>query len=261
MIITDHFVFLHLPKTGGTFVSESLHRAFKTRRTWLNSLTSLFRFGHRFQTIHGSFVHAHQWHGTRQEIPQDVRTLPILTCLRHPLARYVSIYEFGWWKRPEFRKGFQQGTSNFGQRYSDFPNLNFRDFLNLLHETRMPKGWREFSNPNSPGLHTWQSIRQLTLNPNAWSQQPHCDPNELQQELRDIHFLRTSSLNRDLYHYLLSCKLPEEDLNFILTKKRVLPHGKGQPLTASWESYYDEDLRRLMESKDRFWIDLYDSDK
>jgi hypothetical protein len=259
MIITDHFVFLHLPKTGGTFVSDSLHRAFKTRRTWLNSLTSRFGSGHRFQTPYGSFFHAHQWHGTRQEIPQAYRDLPILTCLRHPLERYVSIFEFGWWKRPEFVKGYRHGIENFGQRFPNFPHLSFLDFLTLHHETRMPKPWREFNNPESPGLHTWQWLRQLTVSPQSWTESNHLDPSRLQMELKGIHLLRTSRLNQDLYQFLLSKNFLPDDLSFILTKQRVLPHGKGRSTNSSWKSYYDTELRQLMESKDRHIIQLYES--
>jgi hypothetical protein len=259
MILSDHFVFLHLPKTGGTFVSEALHRVFKTRRTWINSLGSLFQSGHRFRTPYGTFVHTHRWHGTRQEIPSEYRDRPILSCLRHPLDRYVSIFEFGWWKRPEFLKGYQSAIGDFDARYPNFPNLSFREFLTLHHETRLPKTWRDFSNPECPGLHSWQLIRQLTLHPESWTQSHHLDPSRLLRELKGIHFLRTSTLNQDLYAYLKSLNFHDEDLSFILTKQRVLPHGKGRLPDSRWENYYDPELRQLMESKDRQLIDLYET--
>lgn len=255
MIITDHFVFLHLPKTGGTFVSEVLHEVYATRPTWWSTCVSLFRKGHHFRTRYGSFVHCHPWHGTREEIPPGYRDRPLLSCLRPPLERYVSIYEFGWWKRPELLNGYRKNVEHFETRFPTFPNLSFRDFLHLLHECRVPQPWRHFEDPDCPGLHTWQTLRQLARKPHDWTKTPSPSFEQIVAELRDIHFLKTESLNEDLFDFLAEKGL--SDLAFIRNKPRVLPGGRGRNPNSDWESYYDPQLKTLMETKDRGLIEFY----
>lgn len=69
MIVTDRFVFLHLHKSGGTFVGRALQQAIPGAR-------------------------ALGYHLPRQYIPDDFRQLPILGTVRNPWAYYVSWHSF-----------------------------------------------------------------------------------------------------------------------------------------------------------------------
>ncbi|MEZ5460963.1 hypothetical protein [Dokdonella sp.] len=69
MIATDRFVFVHLHKSGGTFVNECLMRFFPGAR----------RIG---------------YHLPRSCIPQDKRSLPVLGFVRSPWSYYVSWFSF-----------------------------------------------------------------------------------------------------------------------------------------------------------------------
>jgi hypothetical protein len=69
MIATDHFVFLHLHKSGGTFVNEALLRFVPGAR----------QIG---------------YHLPRSLIPPPLAHLPVLGLVRNPWSYYVSWYAF-----------------------------------------------------------------------------------------------------------------------------------------------------------------------
>lgn len=74
MIVTDHFLFLHLHKSGGTFVNRWLFDHFPGAR----------RLG---------------YHLPRQEIPSGFGHLPIIGTVRNPWSYYVSWFSFQSGKR------------------------------------------------------------------------------------------------------------------------------------------------------------------
>jgi hypothetical protein len=99
MITTDRFVFLHLHKSGGTFVNECLMR-------FLPDATQV------------------GYHLPRSMIPSESAHLPVLGLVRNPWSYYVSWYTFQE----------QQPYPNFLFRIlSDEGRLNFADTVrNML---------------------------------------------------------------------------------------------------------------------------------
>ena len=71
MIVTDKFVFVHLPRTGGTFVSEVIRKFFP----------SAHEIGH---------------HLPRELLPREYSHLPVLGTVRNPWEFYVSLYHYAW---------------------------------------------------------------------------------------------------------------------------------------------------------------------
>jgi hypothetical protein len=69
MIVTDNFVFVHLPRTGGTFVSEVIRKFFP----------SAHEIGH---------------HLPRELLPREYSHLPVLGTVRNPWEFYVSLYHY-----------------------------------------------------------------------------------------------------------------------------------------------------------------------
>ncbi len=69
MILTPRFVFLHLHKSGGTFVNEVLLR-------------------------HVPGARQHGYHLPRRLIPAEAGSLPVLGSVRNPWSYYVSWYAF-----------------------------------------------------------------------------------------------------------------------------------------------------------------------
>jgi len=71
MIVTDKFVFVHLPRSGGTFVSEVIAKFFP----------SAHEIGH---------------HLPRELLPREYSHLPVLGTVRNPWEFYVSLYHYVW---------------------------------------------------------------------------------------------------------------------------------------------------------------------
>jgi hypothetical protein len=69
MLATHKFVFVHLPRTGGTFVSEVIRKFFP----------SAHEVGH---------------HLPRELIPREYSHLPVLGTVRNPWEFYVSLYHY-----------------------------------------------------------------------------------------------------------------------------------------------------------------------
>ena len=79
MIVTDKFVFVHLPRTGGTFVSEVIRKFF----------SSAHEIGHHFPL---------------KLLPTKYSHLPVLGTVRNPWEFYVSWYHYVLPKRSRKRK-------------------------------------------------------------------------------------------------------------------------------------------------------------
>lgn len=100
MIATDRFVFIHLHKSGGTFVNECLMRFFPNAQ----------QLG---------------YHLPLRCIPEPLRQLPVLGFVRNPWSYYVSWYEF------QSRKATPNALFRCA---SDNRNLDFAGTIdNLLH--------------------------------------------------------------------------------------------------------------------------------
>jgi hypothetical protein len=99
MVITDRFVFLHLHKSGGTFVNECLMRFLPDAR----------QVG---------------YHLPRTMIPSTAAHLPVLGLVRNPWSYYVSWYNF---QRAQLKPNVMFRTVSDGNR------LNFEETIrNML---------------------------------------------------------------------------------------------------------------------------------
>lgn len=88
MIVTDRFVFIHMHKTGGQFLSEIIKRCIP---------------GHR----------AIGYHFPRTEVPSGAEALPLVGMVRNPWDWYVSWYAFN--KRPGANNPLFHVVSNGGR--------------------------------------------------------------------------------------------------------------------------------------------------
>src|SRR5262245_41967068 len=98
MLFTDRFVYLHLPKTGGTFVTQILVALHSSDQGLWARLQNLPRWRARhFNGPLGMLIWHPNKHGIRSEIPIEHQAKLVLGTVRNPFDRLVSAYEFGWW--------------------------------------------------------------------------------------------------------------------------------------------------------------------
>lgn len=90
MLACDKFLFLHLHKSGGTFVNQLM----------ITCLPGVRKLG---------------YHLPASEIPAELRNLPVLGTVRNPLAYYVSWYHFQHGLPPSRRNALFKVCSEGGR--------------------------------------------------------------------------------------------------------------------------------------------------
>jgi hypothetical protein len=121
MLIIDHkYIFIHIPKTGGTYVT--------------NVLEKLAGYGCiDLQIYSGKEKHAglskalKLFHGENSSEPKA------LASIREPVLHYVSRYNFRWWQSPHFWK------QTISLKYPSFPNLTFDEFVDAINDYTVRK--------------------------------------------------------------------------------------------------------------------------
>lgn len=258
MIFTDRFVYVHEPKTGGTFVTSMLFRLYGLRWSRLTHMrNAVFGEVRCRHARYGALVHNSNKHGGCNEIPAAQRGKKILATVRNPFDLYVSQYEFGWWKRNEFLK-FYEAVPNFRRDFANFPNLDFADYVRLSNAA-----FRGFANgdDSGPGLITEQFLKFYFRDPSAayakLSRGDYAVNSAHVADMHDLHFIRTDNLNRGLYEFLKQNGYRDEDIAFIVGEGKVLPRGKGRGEGQRWERYYPPQLKALVRQKEEFLFKLF----
>jgi hypothetical protein len=250
MILTPRFVYIHLPKTGGTFVTSVLERIFKPPRprTFLGRLVRRVR-GKRWIDTNK--------HGYCCEIPESHRGLPVAACVRNPFDRYVSQYEFGWWK--ENRQPWIDWES-IKRDYPSFPALSFAEFLEVA-SARFHRLRGSPCPPGDPmGFHSEQFVRYFFRDPaGTWPRvdDAYVAARAWEGDLHPVRFLRTEHLNADLHAFLLGLGLPPERIAFVLEEGRILPAGPRRAEGRHWSAYYTPELRALVRRRERLLLSIF----
>jgi len=93
MIITDQFVFAHLPKAGGVFLQSILQAHFSVTRAWSGDAS----------------------HRSLEDLPSQHRGKPVFAVLRNPWAWYVSWFTFckEEMNNEEFLRNYTPGENAF----------------------------------------------------------------------------------------------------------------------------------------------------
>lgn len=278
MIFTDRFVYVHQPKTGGTFVRHVLARLYQAdrataRRHWSPRFPWRWDDEVAVSERYGVYVDHPIKHGTCRQIPSEHRGKPILGTIRNPFDWYVSKYEFGWWKRAEFLPFFR-AVPGFRDLYPYFPELDFAEYMTLAEQAfggfrgavlPMLGRWAHvlarvpYRNPPAGegdaavGLCTEDFLKYYSRHPRRILGDPdaHLDSGGWRREMFDVHFIPTRFLNRGLYDFLVEIGYRTEDITFVLGLGRVLPEGRKKTEGRRWERYYTPELRARVLRRDR----------
>ena len=225
MLITEHFTFMHLPKTGGTYIIKSIGNA---------QIPIL----------------EHQCHGSYHQIPPEYQDKPTIAVVRNPWHWYHSAYQFGLTGRiPEmvdiFSIASNQFTLNFEQttvRLLD-PDPSFCAQLRL-HILQSQKD-------NKPGrIHALEPdclyhIKEQDIGILTYLSQRIIPPNV-------AHLWRQETLRSQYFAYLQTLPLTRDQRMAIIrtADQKVSPK---HPLTY----VYTPNLSTLIEHKDRQFCQRY----
>lgn len=241
MILTDDFVYIHQPKTGGTFVTKVLERLYA-----------------------GRLVNT-QKHAGCTEIPEAWRGKPLLTTLRNPYDRYVSQYRFAWWK---LHPDMYCGEAEMRAMFPHYPDLSFGEFLQLANTKFVNRHHREetgFRNEHFPedrrlGWHTEQFVRLYCQRPRDVFRaidEDFITQGRCREALYPVRFTFAEDLNRGLHAFLREVGHKPEDIDFILDAEKIYPAEGGRSPEDRWESHYTPELKRFVRTRERLLFQLF----
>lgn len=294
MLLADRVTYIHEPKTGGTFVRHVLSvvhgglvdvPASRLRAPALRAgLPSLAFYPERLRARPRSPDHGtpkygplYTWHdhGTCNEIPKPYRSRTILATLRNPLETYVSMYLFGWWKRPEYVPEYERTVPHFRARYPDFPDVSFREYLELLHAGCLLPATRDLDDPTGVGYLTQRFVQFYFRLPRRFGVFPYdaarvlaradsyLQDGSVRDRMFDVQFIRTSRLNGDLADFLSQVGYDPNDLEFVERLEHVVPTGGAgigvaeRAAAHDWSQHYTPELRELVRKRDRLIFSLF----
>jgi hypothetical protein len=265
MVITDRFVYLHMPKTGGTFVEAALDRLYSPGQGLRSRLGLAGRRGVYIDTSRKRDrrkIGGRDQHQTLRELPDEYRDRPLAFTVRNPFDHWVSYYEFGWWRT---HPGDTFDELRIRERYAHYPELAFDEYLracyepDLLDSTSMPDALTNRLTAAGLGPLSWEYVRFLSDAPDAVLDDPHqffLGAHSIGTPV-ELRLLRQESLNRDLYDFLQSVGHSPETLSFILDMGRVHPRGGPRRPSSAWEHYYTPALRRLVQEREAFLFSVF----
>ena len=253
MIIGDDFVFLHPPKTGGSFVTELL--------------TDIYagRFGRPIVNT--------DKHGWTDRIPVEHRSKQIVTTVRNPFDYYVSHYMFGYWINREVEYWLSLwDDKEMKKRFPKYPYLTFAEFIQGVLEVgnnHLLAATQPSAGPSQLGPMTVIMLQYLTPNYLELMETLAVsgDIGALQRSIARTRVLHTESLNQDTYHWLVQLGVPPAIAEPVLSKAKVQPvntpdgvpleRGHGQPRQVHWSTLFDERTKAAVIEREWLFFELF----
>jgi hypothetical protein len=253
MILTGDFVFIHEPKTGGTFVTEMLGRIYEPERDDGIIKRVLRRMRGGGKKSHRNVPK----HGTCRKIPNSHRGKPILATIRNPYDRYVSQYEFAWWKTHPPQSC---NVEKVRERYPHYPELTFKEFIELSNTLLLQIENDRFPPEDRPGLQTVQFVRYFFKDPErvfSAMDDEYLASRKYKADMFPVHFIHTDRLNQELYDFLVRVGHAPESVQFILSAPKVFPPESGRSENQPWRNYYTPDLKLRVRRQERLLFDVF----
>jgi hypothetical protein len=226
MIVTDKFVFVHLPRTGGTFATDMIMRFFPSAR----------EIG---------------YHLPRSLLPEEYSHLPVLGTVRNPWDFYVSWY-YHIWPRDIGKPLFSWLTDNCKEQFEgairNALNLGVDNYrLDALIEN-LPDTV-DYSTRNIPNI-TKDSMRNVRGTGVGYYTFRFY---QLFGNADEVFFCRQERLRTDLIHFLEHVGAANDEIRTHILeseKKNTAEHKH-------YSSYYTPELAELVAIRDRSVIDRF----
>ena len=132
MIITKEIVFLNYPKTGSTFVRKTIKEIYNRRinKSFVKRVLRKLKFpllGYAELKLEQPEIPGYfDQHGRYYMIPEKHLNKKIVSVVRNPYDRFMSIYQFKNWQE-------HPGISNeqIQEHFPNFPDLSIDEFVEL----------------------------------------------------------------------------------------------------------------------------------
>jgi hypothetical protein len=268
VLITPDFVYLHLPKTAGTFVTAMVSMAYQRRVARLvpRAVERSVRARARQSPPRAGALCAavalfgsadYDKHGGRQAVPRKYAERPLVATIRHPFDRYVSKYEFGWWRGDRF--AFPDLQQEARKRFHHFPDLSFREFM----------AWnRTIADARARALGIEVEVGLETIDYLSFFGRDQSDlvgisrtaiRHRLERDLGEIHLLRAERVAASLSEYLRAAGIDQEMCEQVRQEPQILPpKSRSNPrLEHDWTKYFTADMRREYADQDASLFEVF----
>ncbi len=226
MIVTDKFVFGHLPRSGGTFVTEVIKKFFPSAQ----------EVGH---------------HLPRALLPKEYSHLPFLGTVRNPWEFYVSLYHYLWPKDAASILASwmtESGTLGFTGSIRNLLNLAVNnERLDVLID--MLPDRVEYDRRNIPNI-TKEAMSKVRGTGVAYYTFRF---NYIFGNADDVFFCRLETLRQDLVSFFDGIGAATDELrDYVLGSDKV---NAAEHL--HYSTYYTLDLAELVSIRDRALIERF----
>ncbi|GAB6094278.1 hypothetical protein JCM14469_05300 [Desulfatiferula olefinivorans] len=233
MLITPDFVFIFLPKTGTTFARDVLRRVFE-KASYPYHIVSAATLESKYIPDFKKKITSD--HGRVEQIPIEHAAKPIVSIIRNPFERLVSLYLFrAWERRPQV---FHE--ERLLQKYPHFPDISFGEFVALacdwdIHRVRPPHIPPLLGPQSHQFIHFYfhdpesaiAGYDRIALSEPSW-----------RQNMANVRFLRTESLRNDLVDFLTDFGFSASDLRMVLElESKQVSSGR----TGSYHHYFSDE--------------------
>ena len=204
MLITSQFVVINLPKTGSSFVRETIKRIY-ARRRWRWRADRLLK--ELMLPRSGGLYRGVDQHGWMVHVPDAHRHLPLMSVVRNPYDRLLSHYEFRWWaNHPDLP------VTELVRQFPHFPDLTLDEFMSM-HEFEVAK-WLDGCNPLGLGHQTVEFVNFFFRNPQRalrMFSDDYVESGAFKADMGDFTFLRQERLRDDLASFLAQFGFTESE--------------------------------------------------
>lgn len=263
MVASDTFIFLHPPKTGGTFVTEIL------TDVYVNRLKRPLYY--------------YDKHGGVAGIPAEHHFKALVTTIRNPFDYYASNYQFGYWIERDWDdveggRPAVPATPCFWNdelmrhQFPNYPYISFEEYLEgafHLGRRSLPADKQVLADKLCLGPASVSALFYSVPEYIALLDQLLVDRDisRLKHQIARTRFLHTESLNRDTYRWLLDLNVPAELAELALTKRPVKPintpnskvllKGHGQARDTHWSVLFNEHSKAQVFKFDWLFFELF----
>lgn len=258
MIITNDFVFINYPKTGSTFVRKVFNDIFEVdafsllKKNWVSNQ----HFESRESDNIRDFPLAERWlkptpHGLRCQIPEEHKDKKVVSVIRNPFERLVSLYEYGDWK-----KNFWLDESEIQKKYKNYPEISFAEFLEIRRDYPY-FNYHPYNNtfPNHTtfflNFFFFFNEKDPIAALNNWTDNSLMD---FKKGLKGVTFLKNENLNEELYLLLKEHNYPERYISNIINAKKVNISKKADK---SYLDYYDDQTLAMVKQEAKLVLDIF----
>ena len=224
MLVCNKFVFLHLHKSGGTFIN--------------NLMSSCI-----------PYTKAIGYHFPYSKLPSSYRRHPVIGTVRNPWSYYVSWYHFQQqMEKPNglFMAMSNQNTLSFEQTITNLLSISHNDKLFEIAKKNLPLTFDNY------GLNITQAcilpIHQTGIGFYSFLY------NRLYEGCNELNIIKMENLRSGLEEILSELNVdPKQKINEFLEKAPVMNTSNHK----SYQNYYSVNLKELVAKSDKMLINTH----